>query len=109
MELKEKIHKQATAGFSSAEIYNSLLADGHDKEEIDKEMKAEAAEIKKNNSVSPGSIFLGILMVLVIMFRIFRYSNSNGTAATLAFISIFTGIGLAIFFLRKEDSVKAKL
>jgi hypothetical protein len=103
MEIKEKIQKQLSAGFSTAEIYNSLLADGHPKEEIDKEITFEAAAIQDTKKKSSKNIWLGLLFMVIVVLRLARYSNSSGAASTFAFISIFSGIALAIYYLTKSN------
>jgi|GEM_PF-3840023 len=103
MELKEKIEKQISAGFSKEEIYNQLLADGHSKEEIDKQLKETNIAIKNNSAVSGKTILVGIGLFIVIILRIARYSNSqSSTASSLGMISIVLGIIVLILYLARR-------
>jgi hypothetical protein len=106
MDIKTDIEKQVNAGFSRQEIINNLIAKGHSQEEISKAYTAvsTAPEFRENTgSVGVGSILLGILFIVIVIFRIFRYSNSNGGAGKVfAFLGIFTGIGLAIYYFTKK-------
>jgi hypothetical protein len=103
MDIKEKISKQLSAGYSNTEIYDNLLSDGHPREEIDQEFTLIAQEAKERSQVSTKGILLGSLFLLIVVFRIFRFSGSSGTGAVFAFISIITGVLLVIYwFTRKK-------
>ena len=103
MELQEKIEKQISAGFSKEEIYNQLLADGHTKEEIDKQLADTNATIRSSNQVSGKSMLIGIGLILVVIVRIARVSNSNSsTASSLGIISVILGIVVVIFYFARR-------
>jgi hypothetical protein len=102
LELREKIEKQLTAGFQSNEIYKNLLGDGHSKEDIDSELGNILVEKKKSRQIKPTNILFGVIFLLVIFFRVIRFSNSSGNVSIIAFISIITGIGVCIYFFTKR-------
>lgn len=104
MELKEKVEKQLSAGFESHEIYANLLKDGYSKEEIDREFKPAVTAHNTSSQPSAKGIILGIVFLLIVIFRIVRFSNASGDAAIFAFISIITGIGLMIFWFTRKRS-----
>lgn len=101
MDLKENIEKQINAGFTREEIYQNLLSSGYTKEQVDIEFpKGVAVAVAQQGSVSTGSILLGILFIFVVLFRVARFGNSG---TFLAFLSIITGIGMAIYFFTKRS------
>ena len=102
MNIKENIEKQINAGFTREEIYQNLLSAGFSREQVDAEFPhaiSFLAEEQQKSSVSGTSIFLGILFIVVVFFRIARFGN---TGSALAFLSIITGIGMAIYFFTKR-------
>jgi hypothetical protein len=104
MDLNEKIIKQINAGYTRDEIYENLLSDGHSKEEIDREYAVVSKEVKSSNQVSTKGLVFGFIFLIIVIFRIFRFSNSSGTGAVLGFITIITGIILMImWFSKKKD------
>jgi hypothetical protein len=107
MDIKTDIEKQVNAGFTRQEIINNLRAKGHTQEEINNAYSAvsSAPAFRENHgSVGVGSILLGILFIGIVIFRVFRYSNMNGSGAgkVFAFLGIFTGLGLAIYYFTKK-------
>lgn len=107
MDINTDIEKQVNAGFTRQEIVNNLLAKGHTQEEINKAYSSiSAAPVfsETGSSVSTGSILLGILFIIIVIFRIYRYTSSNGGSAGkfFAFLSIFTGIALAIYYFTRK-------
>jgi hypothetical protein len=106
MDIKTDIEKQVNAGFTRQEIINNLVAKGHSQDEINTaySVVSSTPEFRENNSsVGVGSILLGILFVIIVIFRIYRYSGSNGGAGKVfAFLSIFTGIALAIYYFTRK-------
>ena len=98
MELKEKIEKQISAGFSKEQIYNQLLADGHTKEEIDTQLKETNVAIKNNNSASGKSLLIGIGLIVVVILRVARYSHYG---SSLALVSIILGIVVVIIYFAR--------
>ena len=102
MDVKENIEKQINAGFTRQEIYQNLMNSGYSKEQLDAEFShalSYMAEEQKKDGVSGWSIFLGVVFLIIVFFRVARYNNSG---STLVFLSIFTGIGLAIYFFTKR-------
>lgn len=103
MELKEKINKQSAAGFSDAEIYNSLLADGHSKEEIEREFNTVSEDIRRKNQVTPLGIFMGSVFLLIVLYRIHRFTQSrNSSEAFIYLLPIITGIIITVFWFSKK-------
>ena len=103
MDLKEKINKQSTAGFSDTEIYANLLADGHSKEEIDKEFKNTSEEIRRKNQITPTGLILGIAFLIIVVLRIARWTESrNSNEAFIYLLPIGTGIIVTIYWFSQR-------
>jgi hypothetical protein len=110
MDIKTDIEKQVNAGFTRQEIFNNLAAKGHTQDEISKAYSTVSSAPQFDaspggGSIGIGSILLGILFIVIVIFRIGRFSNMNGNGAGkfFAFLSIFTGIGLAIYYFTKKN------
>lgn len=104
MELKEKVEKQLAAGFQTQEIYTNLVNEGYSKEEIEREFEPAVVAHNSSGGVSTKGIIFGFIFLLIVIFRIVRYSNSNGSGAVFAFISIITGIALMIFWFSRKKA-----
>ena len=103
MDIKEKINKQSAAGFSDSEIYSSLLSDGHSKEEIDKELKVVADEIRRRNQITPLGIIMGSVFFIIILFRINRFTQSRDyNEAFLYLLPIATGIIVMVYWFSRK-------
>jgi hypothetical protein len=100
MELDEKIEKQVNAGFTKEQIVENLLGEGHSKEEIESQLKAIPIEINASKGTSTKNILLGFLFLIVVVWRISRYTHYG---STLALISIFSGLLLAILYFTKTS------
>ncbi len=99
MELKEKVEKQIAAGFTQQEIYNNLILEGHSQTEIDTAYGSTVTEHNRSNTVSTKSILLGLLFLVIVIFRIARFANGGGV---FLFLSILTGIGMMIYFFTRR-------
>jgi hypothetical protein len=87
--LKLEVEKQVAAGFNLQEIEENLRAKGYSDTEIkeatsDKHIQSAVLETN-SGSVSGKSIAIGILFLLVAVWRLSRYSNGG---------NIFLGIGV---------------
>lgn len=103
-ELKEDVEKQVAAGFSIQEIEQNLRSKGYtdaDIKEATSHANIQSAVLETNSgSVSGKNIALGILFLLVAVWRFSRYTNGG---------NIFLGIGVVtaillafIFFTKKR-------
>jgi hypothetical protein len=87
--LKLEVEKQVAAGFNLQEIEENLRAKGYSDAEIkeatsDKHIQSAVLETN-SGSVSGKSIAIGILFLVVAVWRLSRYSNGG---------NIFLGIGV---------------
>jgi len=99
MDLKEKVEKQISAGFSKEEINQQLLADGHTQEEINQQLKDTDIAIRSNSQVSGKAVLIGIGLIVMVIIRIARYSSFQ---SSWGLISIITGILVVIFYLARR-------
>lgn len=102
MELSEKIQKQIAAGFSASDINENLQAEGYDKAEIEKELSQHRTAEQSTGQVSTKAVLIGLLLFVIIIFRIARLSNSSGAASTFGIISIIAGILVLILYLARR-------
>jgi hypothetical protein len=101
--LNEEIAKQADIGFSKSEIINNLKAKGYSKEEVETAISqfnfSATATSNTGGSVSTTSILLGILFIVIMLFRMGRAFSSGGFFTILG---IFTAAGMAWYFFTKK-------
>jgi hypothetical protein len=103
-DIKEDIRQQVDIGFGKREIIDNLRTKGYSDEEIKDGLNginfsAAAATGSGGGSVSGGSIALGILFLIVAMWRLARAAN-NGSGILI--IGVITAIGMAIYFFTKR-------
>lgn len=104
--IEEEIHSQIIAGFTIHEIRQNLRLKGNSEAEIDDafgkvNFEQVAAISSSGQGTSAKSIILGILFVLLILFKIGRVASHG--AGWLLVISIIVGIiGIVSYFVRRR-------
>ncbi len=104
MDIKTDIEKQISAGFSKEEIYNNLLAKGFSQQEIDANyinVSNDPRIVQRHGSVSPKSIALGILFLLVMVWRLSKLQNGGGGTIFLI-IGVITAFILAMLYFTRR-------
>lgn len=101
--LKLEVEKQVAAGFNLQEIEQNLLSKGYSDAEIkeatsDKNIQSAVLETN-SGSVSGKNIAIGILFLLVAVWRLSRYSNG---ANIFIGIGVVTAVLLAFLFFTKK-------
>lgn len=111
MTIREEILEQTNKGISKDQIRKNLLDAGHDADTIERDLNSILPDERIYNdipedtgSVSPMSIIIGIIFLIVAVARFARFSSSGGNFGSLfLFIGVFTAIGMAIYFFTKKD------
>jgi LPXTG-motif cell wall-anchored protein len=102
MDIRADIQKQILAGFSKEEIYKNLEDKGYRMEDIELGYTkvSNSAEIKhRYGKLSPWSIILGIVCLIVAVVRLVLYDNNGNT---LLLIGVFTATLLGFFFFTRR-------
>ena len=105
MDIKSDIEKQFNAGFSKEEIYANLLAKGFTQAEIDSNytVVSNDPEIKqRTGSVSGKNIAIGILFLLIMVWRLSRIKEGQA-GNTFLIIGVITALILAVLFFTKKS------
>jgi multisubunit Na+/H+ antiporter MnhB subunit len=97
--VQEEVNQQASIGFSKEEIQQNLLAKGYTETEIKEVLANVKLEENNEGSVSTKHVLLGILFLVIVLFRIGRFTNGGGFFAGMG---IVTGIGMMIYFFTKR-------
>lgn len=95
----EEVNQQASIGFSREEIRQNLLAKGYTETEINEVLASVKPEVNNDGGVSTKHVLLGLLFLVIVLFRIGRFTNGGGVFAGLG---IVTGIGMVIYFFTKR-------
>ena len=105
--LEGDIQKYLDGGFSKDEIISSLLIKGYAKADIDEALNkipensyGENSTPSSDSGSSIKSILIGIVMVIIIIYRFARVANGNGNIFYI--ISLIAAIIIAVLYFSRK-------